>query len=164
MTTFSTRNDSIEAISAPLDEVWDAMTDADLLARLTPLINRIDDLGDHWRWHLASVGAMGVSIAPSFTVAMTFEHHDRIRFEHAPPADTTERAGATGQYDLTGFDGGTVLDIDMTMHVELPLPALSRGAVEGVMARTTQLGGDRFFNNLLDHLGAARVPIPAGVG
>lgn len=163
MTTFSTRNDSMEAISAPVDRVWAAMTDPDLLARLTPLIDRIDDLGDHWRWRLVGIGALGVEIAPCFTVAMTFEEPRLIRFEHDPPAGATERAGATGKYELIGFDNGTVLDIDMEMHVDLPLPRMSRGAVERVMGRTTQLGGDRFFTNLLAHLDAERVAVPTGV-
>ena len=161
VTTFSTRNDSMEAVSAPIDQVWDAMADPGLLAELTPLIDRIEEHGDHWTWHLVSVEALGASIAPSFTVAMTFEQPERIAFRHDPPAAGTERAGATGHYLLTPFDGGTVLDIDMTMHVELPLPAMSRRAVERVMARSTQLAGDRFFDNLLRHLGATRVPVPA---
>lgn len=161
MTTFSTRNDSVEAVSAPIEQVWDAMADPDLLAELTPLIDRIEERGDHWTWHLVSVQALGASIAPCFTVAMTFDEPERIAFRHDPPADSTERAGATGHYLLTGFDGGTVLDIDMTMHVELPLPAMSRRAVERVMARSTQVAGDRFLDNLLTHLGAARVPVPA---
>lgn len=160
MATFTTRNDSLEAVAAPIEEVWDAMVDPDLLAALTPLIDRIEVDGDHWRWCLSSIRAMGVDVAPCFTVAMTFEEPNLIAFEHDPPPGTNERAGATGSYQLTAFDGGTVLDIDMEMAVELPLPRISRGAVEGVMGRTTQLAGDRFFANLLDHLGTRRVPIP----
>ena len=163
MTTFTTRNDSIEAVAAPRDEVWAAMADPDLLAELTPLVDRIEAVDGHWRWCLASIEAMGVSIAPCFTVAMTFDEPERITFEHDPPAGSTEPAGATGYYDLVAFDGGTVLDIDMTMHVDLPLPKLARGAVERIMDRTTQLHGDRFFNNLLEHLGTERVPVPAAV-
>ena len=163
MTTFRTHNDSIEAVAAPRDEVWAAMADPDLLAALTPLIDRIEADGDHWRWCLTSIEAMGVSIAPCFTVRMTFDEPNRITFEHDPPAGASEPAGATGHYDLIAFDGGTVLDIDMTMHVDLPLPGMLRGAVERVMDRTTQLHGDRFFANLLAHLDTQRVPVPAGV-
>lgn len=162
MTTFTTRNASVEAVAAPIEDVWDAMVDADLLAELTPLIDRIEVQGDHWRWCLTSIRALGVEVAPCFTVAMTFDEPNLIAFEHDPPAGETERAGATGSYDLTAFEGGTVLDIEMEMAVDLPLPKLSRGAVENVMGRTTQLAGDRFFDNLLEHLGTRRVPVPDG--
>lgn len=164
MTTFSTRNASVEAVSAPLGDVWAAMSQPDLLASLTPLVARIEADGDTWVWCLSGIDAMGVSIAPCFTEAMTLEEPNRIEFRHAPPADTEERAGADGAYLLREFDGGTILDIDLAMHVELPLPALSRGAVERVMARSTQAAGDRFFANLLAHLGARKVPVPASVG
>lgn len=163
MTTFSTRNDSIEAIAAPRRQVWEVMTDAALLGELTPLIDRIEEHGDHWRWCLVSIEALGVSVAPCFTVAMTFDEPDRIAFAHDPPAGESERAGATGHYDLVAVEQGTVLDIDLTMQVELPLPRVTRGAVERVMDRTTQLHGDRFFANLLDHLGTHRIEVPAGV-
>lgn len=162
VTTFSTRNDSIEAVTAPRDQVWAVMTDPDLLAELTPLIERIEEDGGHWRWCLTSIEALGVSISPCFTVAMTFDEPERIRFDHDPPAGESERAGANGYYDLEEVDGGTILDIDLVMHVDLPLPKLARGTVEGIMARTTQLHGDRFFANLLDHLDTERIPVPAG--
>lgn len=163
MTTFTTRNNSIEAVAAPREEVWATMTDPDLLADLTPLIDRIEEDDDHWRWCLVSIEALGVSIAPCFTVAMTFDRPERIAFEHDPPTGEREAAGANGHYELIEVDQGTVLDIDMTMHVELPLPRMARGAVERIMDRTTQMHGDRFFRNLLDHLGTHRVEVPAGV-
>lgn len=161
MARFEVHNDSMEAVSAPVEDVWAVMSDNDTLARLTPLIKRITATGDHWTWCLASVEALGVSVAPCFTVAMTFDEPNRIAFRHDPPAGAKERAGATGHYDLRAVEGGTVLDIDMTMHVELPLPRVMRSAVEPVMARTTQAHGDRFFANLLAHLGARRIPVPA---
>lgn len=161
MTTFTVTNTSTEAVSASLDDVWSAMVDPRLLAALTPLINRIDDRGDHWTWCLVNVGAMGVQVSPCFTVAMEFDEPNRIAFTHDPPAGVRERAGATGSYDLRAIEGGTLLDITLSMGVDLPLPALSRRAVERVMASTTQVAGDRFFHNLLTYLGADRIAVPS---
>ena len=160
MTTFRVTNASTEAVSAPVEEVWAAMVDPNLLAALTPLIDGIDADGDHWRWRLVRVGALGVEVAPSFTVAMEFDEPTRIAFTHDPPPGTTERAGATGVYLLEPIPEGTLLDIELSMCVQLPLPALSRGAVERVMRSTTQAAGDRFFHNLLTYLGATRLPTP----
>ena len=160
MATFSVTNASVEAVSAPIERVWAAMVDPHLLAALTPLIDRIDEVGEHWCWQLVSVRALGVEVSPRFTVRMTFDEPNLIAFRHDPPPDTRERAGATGHYELQEIDDGTVLDIELSMHVELPLPAVTRPAVERVMASTTQAAGDRFFHNLLTALDAHRVPVP----
>lgn len=161
MATFSIRDSNRDALSAPRDEVWPVMEDPDLIAQLMPLVDRIEVRGEHWRWCLANVGALGVSVSPCFTVAMTIVEPERIEFRHDPPPGARERAGASGAYGLVPFDGGTVLDIDLEMSVELPLPRLSRGAVQQVMATTTRIAGDRFFANLCAHLGATQVPLPA---
>lgn len=160
MTTFTVTNASAEAISAPIGEVWAAMVNPQLLAALTPLIDGIEAHGEHWRWQLVTIGALGVSVAPCFTVRMEFDEPNRIAFTHEPPPGATERAGATGWYDLREIEGGTLLDISLTMSVDLPLPALSKGAVLPVMRSTTQAAGDRFFHNLLTYLGATRIPAP----
>lgn len=161
MARFEVRNDSVEAVSAPRDAVWAVMSDNDLLAELTPLISSITADGERWTWCLARFEALGVAVAPCFTVSMTFDEPSRIAFRHDPPPGVEERAGADGHYELREVEGGTVLDIDLTMHVELPLPRAMRGVVEAVFARTTQAHGDRFFANLLAHLGAERIPVPS---
>ena len=78
----------------------------------------------------------------------------RSRFEHRPPAGSTERAGADGRYELDDRgDGRTRLFVDISLCVDLPLPRLSRRAVEKVMATTMQRTGDRFGLNLYRRLG-----------
>ncbi len=55
---------------------------------------------------------------------MTFDEPARITFRHDPPAGAAERAGAEGVYDLIELGpDATQLSIDITLHVELPLPA-----------------------------------------
>lgn len=164
MTTFTVTTASAEAISAPLDDVWAAMVDPNLLAALTPLIDGIEASGEHWCWRLVTIGALGVEVAPRFTVRMAFDEPNRITFTHDPPPGKREVAGATGHYDMAAIPDGTLLDIELSMTVDLPLPALSRGAVERVMGRTTQAAGDRFFHNLLTYLGARRIEAPAATG
>lgn len=113
-----------------------------------------DAEGDVWIWHLLGVGALGVSVAPTFTERMTFREPSSIHYEHHLPDGRTERAGANGVYELEErADGCTRLSIDITLCVELPLPRLSRRAVERVMATTMRRTGDRFAVNLYRHLG-----------
>ena len=61
-------------------------------------------------------------------------------------------AGADGWYDLSEVDGGTRLEISLTMHVDLPLSKVARPAVTRVMSSMMQRTGDRFSSNLLRHL------------
>lgn len=161
MTRFSATVTSQAVISAPRAEVWAALTDPALLAKLTPLLDHIDAEGDTWTWHMTEVKALGVGISPVFTEAMTFTEGDtesRIDFRHAAPAGTTERSGTEGNYVMTDaeVDGvtATKLDVELTLSVELPLPESAGRPVSRVMESTMNRTGDRFAENLLEHLGA----------
>lgn len=153
MTRFEATNHSTDVVPAPRQDIWDALTDPATLTDLTPLLRRIDTDGDRWVWHMFGISALGVEIAPSFTETMEFSPAERIDFSHTPPAGQHERAGADGRYLLSDTEAGTHLDIRLTIHVELPLPAMSRGAVRRVMEQSMRTTGDRFAHNLLTHLG-----------
>lgn len=155
MTCFEATNVSREVVAADRSDIWAALTDAELLTELTPLLRRIDTHGDRWVWHMMGISALGVEVAPSFTESMDFTPQQRIDFAHTPPADQTERAGADGVYLLSDHDAGTRLEIEITIHVDLPLPRASRPAVERVMAQSMERTGDRFGRNLMAHLGVA---------
>lgn len=155
MRRFQATNQSTETVPAPRADIWAVLTDPEVLARLSPLVRRIEvDGEDHWCWHLTGISALGVHIAPSFRERMTFEDGRRITFRHEPVRGHHERAGADGVYRLEDVDGATRLSIRITIHVELPLPGSARFAVERVIERLMQRTGDRFASNLLHHLGA----------
>lgn len=155
MTRFEATNRSNDTLPVPPEPIWDVLTDPALLARMTPLIDRIVEVDEHhWRWHLTTIGGVGVAVAPCFTVRMDFDENQRIDFTHAPRG--RERAGADGVYTLTAVEGGTHLAVDMTVHVDLPLPAASGPAVTRVMHATMARMGERFAHNLCRHLGVPR--------
>ncbi len=152
MTRFEARTVSEETLPVPPEPIWEVLTSPRMLADMTPLIDHIDEVdADHWRWHLANIAGVGVAVAPCFTVRMDFTEAERIDFSHAPVG--RERAGADGVYTLERVADGTHLAIDMTVHVDLPLPAMSRPAVTRVMDATMGRMGDRFTQNLYRHLG-----------
>jgi carbon monoxide dehydrogenase subunit G len=157
VTRFSATNASLAVVDAPRADIWAVLTDPVLLPRLTPLLRRIDTDGDLWRWHLAGLTVLGIGISPVFTERMTFTEIKRIEYTHAPPPGTTERAGAEGWYELADVDGGTRLEISLTLQVDLPLAGITRPAVRAVMQQTMQQMGDRFSANLLRHLRTRRV-------
>ena len=86
MNTFSAQTESDAVVQAPRSDIWAALTDPDLLPRLTPFLERIESDGDLWRWELSRIPILGVAIAPRFTERMTFEPETRIEYRHAPPA------------------------------------------------------------------------------
>ena len=163
MNRFSTRIESSDVVGAPREEIFAVLRDPALLSDLTPLVEDISEVGtQHWRWQLAGISALGTRFHPCFTVAMRFREHDRIDFSHDPPNGHHEHASAAGVYELEDLgaggefpDGATRVSIVLDVHVGLPLPNVSRRAVEGVMQRTMQRMGDRFAANLRRHLGIA---------
>jgi carbon monoxide dehydrogenase subunit G len=140
---------STAVVPAPRERIWSIVSDPEALAALTPMVHSIERRGQFWRWSLSGLSAFGVTAAPSFTERMRFSPMDRIEFEHSPPLDRAEMSGVDGVYELAAIDVGTTrLHIDITMHLDLPIPALGRRAVERIMASTMQRTGDGFADNL----------------
>jgi len=165
MACFASRNVSRAIVPAPRSDIWALVSDPDSLARLTPLVAGIAAKGDVWQWRMTSLSILGAHIEPSFTEHMSFDDGHRITFEHRPTNGQSERGGADGVYLLDDAPNGTTeLTVDITLHVELPLPAISRRAVERVMASMMARAGERFAAKLYDRLGlgAKQLATPAG--
>lgn len=153
MSRFSATSKDDAVVAAPRDEIWAALTDPELLPKLTPLLRSIEADGDLWRWEMVRISALGVTIEPSFTERMQFRPKTEIEYHHEPPPNTRERTGAEGWYRLTDVPHGTRLQIALTLHVDLPVPKASGLAVRGVMSAMMDRTGDRFAKNLRHHLG-----------
>ena len=155
MATFRARDRSSAVLRSPRGEVWAALTDPDLIARITPYVTSITVDGDRWLWRMGTIPVLGVSVAPRFTEVMELEPQDRIAFHH-DPARPDEMTAVEGTYLLADHaGGGTEVSIDLEIACNLPLPGLARPAVERVMATVVKHMGAVFSRNLLKHLGEA---------
>lgn len=153
MATFRARDRSSAVLRSPRGQVWAVLTDADLVARMTPYVTSVDVDGDRWTWRMGTIPVLGISVAPTFTEVMDLHPQERIVFTHDPerPGETTS---VTGEYVLADHPGGgTDVSIDLLIACNLPLPALARPAVERVMAGVVRHMGAVFSRNLLKHLG-----------
>lgn len=155
MATFRARDRSSAVLQTPRSEVWAILTDADLIARMTPYVTSITVDGDRWVWRMGTIPVLGVSVAPTFTEVMALHPEERIGFSH-DPARTDEMTAVEGTYVLADHaDGATKVSIDLEIACTLPLPGLARPAVERVMAGVVKHMGAVFSRNLLKHLGQA---------
>ena len=155
MATFRARDRSSAVLRSSRSEVWAALTDADLIAKMTPYVTSIDVDGDRWTWRMGTIPVLGISVAPTFTEVMELHPEERIVFTHDPDRPD-EMTAVTGTYDLADHgDGGTEVSIDLEIACHLPLPGLARPAVERVMAGVVKHMGVVFSRNLLKHLGEA---------
>ena len=155
MNTFSATNKSEAVVAAPREAIWALLTDPEALTRMTPLLDGIEADGEHWRWRLRRIAALGVNISPTFTERMAFDEPRRIDYVHEPAAGVRERTGVEGHYDLREVEGGTHLSISLTIRTELPLPKVADAAVAKVISSTMQRTGEKFASNLLHELGVA---------
>lgn len=156
MNRFAARTEARAMVRAGRDEIWAALTDPALVARMTPFVKSIEADGEHWLWEMTGLEVLGVGVASAFTERMTFTDLERIEFVHDPPAGKQERTGVHGWYDLAEGDAGTHLATSLEVAVELPLPRVSSPAVTTAMKGVMATMGQRFSHNLLDHLGVAR--------
>ncbi len=135
-------------------EIWELITDPMMLADLTPLVRSIEATGSQWEWALNGIEALGLKVEAVFTERMEFIDQRQIIFTHDPPDGSRERAGVEGVYDLAPKGRtATELQIDLTLLVDLPLPGLSRHALEPVLLSTMRATGQRFASNLYEQLG-----------
>ena len=152
MAEFSVSTRSAAVVAADRADVWRALTDPELLPRLTPYLRRIDVDGDRWTWHLTRIPVLGAVVAPSFTELMTFDEPGSITFEH-DPTRTDEKAGVQGDYRLAEAGSGTDLRIVLGITVDLPFPRVAGPAVRTAMRGVVAAMGSRFSSNLARHLG-----------
>lgn len=154
MTWFSARTISASTVPVSSNDMWDVLTSPATLAELTPLVHSIEATGSHWRWRLHGIEALGMRVEAAFTESMTFIGGSQIVFAHDPPPGKRERAAVDGIYDVipTGPDT-TDLRVDLTLSFELPLPRLSRPAVERIVLSTMRVTGQQFASNLYERLG-----------
>ena len=155
MATFRARDRSSAVLRSSRSEVWAALTDAELIARITPYVTAIDVDGDRWTWRMVTLPVLSLSVAPQFTEVMELHPEERIDFSH-DPARSEETTAVEGSYVLADHaGGGTEVSIDLEIATRLPLPGLARPAVERVMAGVVKHMGTVFSRNLLTHLGEA---------
>ena len=153
MTWFSARNISISTVPVRPDQIWQLITDPATLADLTPLVRSIEATGSQWRWVLSGIEALGLKVEAVFTERMEFIEQRQITFTHDPSTGSRERAGVEGVYNLTPTArNATDLQVDLTLSADLPLPGLSRQAVERVLVSTMRATGQRFASNLYERL------------
>ncbi|WP_297741451.1 SRPBCC family protein [Nocardioides sp.] len=157
MNRFRARTTSTARLRSSPEQVWGVLTDPELLPVLTPYLQRIEvhpasDGPDRWTWHLTHIPVMSATVMPVFTEVMTFEKPTRIVFAH-DPAKTEERTGVEGSYVLAPDGTGTRVAIDLEIWCDLPLPRLSRIAVQTVMHGVVAAMGKRFATNMVRHLG-----------
>lgn len=152
MTRFTAHNRSSATLRSSRVELWKALTDPELLVRLTPYLQRIDVDGDRWTWHMTRIPILGANIGTTFTEVMTFEEPSRIQYAH-DQAHTEEKTWVEGVYRLEEAGEGTKVSIDLGVTAELPFGRFTRPAVEAGMAAVMAGMGHRFAHNLLRHLG-----------
>ncbi|WP_205473086.1 SRPBCC family protein [Nocardioides sp. SYSU D00038] len=153
MTTFSAHTSASDVVRADRDAVWAVLTDPAQVASMTPFVTRITPRGEHWIWEMGGLEVLGRKVSPTFTERMTLTPQSRIDFTHDPP-EGRERAGVEGIYELEDADDGTLLTIDLTICVDLPLPRAAGPAVRATMKGVMGTIGDRFAKNFLNRLGA----------
>jgi len=146
MAVFSSSKRSTAVVPHPRDAVWAVLSDAKLVARLTPMVRSIEDHGSTWLWKLAPVEVLGKSIGLSFTERMEFTPKERIVYTHEPKG--AERAGVEGTYQLADSGTGTRLTIELGVEVDLPFPKLAKPAVQASMHAVIAAMGVGFARNL----------------
>jgi carbon monoxide dehydrogenase subunit G len=152
MATFTGRRHDVAEVPHPVEAVWELLVDPAQVARMTPLVHSIEvDDQERWVWHLQKVPLLGRGFDLTMTEEMVFTPTSRIDFRHGPLGPRS-RAGAEGHYALEPAGTGTRLEIALTVRAQLPVPGMTRAAVQPAMHGVLTQMGHRFATNLLAEL------------
>jgi len=150
--TFSSSRLAEAVVDGPIESVWELLVDPSVLARHTPFISTIRDLGDDkWCWSLSGITYPGGHFGATFIEEMTFMPTTRIDFRPDPDAGN-QRAGATGTYTLTEDGPRTHLRIELTVSIQLPAPKAARRLIEPAMHSVIAYMGDSFAKGFVREL------------
>ena len=155
MSVFSASKRSTAVVPYPRDAVWAVLSDAKLVAKLTPMVRSIEDHGEH----------LAVEARPHRGAGQ--EHRavlHRADGVHARRSGSStpmrpkgdERAGVEGTYALTDSGAGTRLAIELGVDVDLPFPRLAKPAVQASMQAVIAAMGVGFARNLERQLKSRR--------
>ena len=124
MNRFEAHNISTADVPAPRTAIWEVLSSPETLAELTPLLDAITVDGDKWCWQLGGISALGVEIAPSFTETMASPPRRPSASPTSPRRVRPSGPAPTASTPSTAIDPDTThLEIDITLHVELPAAA-----------------------------------------
>lgn len=155
MTAFTVSTTSSAIVDADRAAVWAALTDTDLVSRLTPYLSSITASRkggvDRWVWQLIRIPVLGKLTSPSFTEVMAFDELERITYTHDPD-HPEEKAGVEGSYQLAEVAHGTKVQIDLAITIDLPFPGLAKPAVHTAMRGVVASMGRGFSRNLVRSL------------
>lgn len=153
MTEFRSRHHSVVIVPADAADIWNALADPAVITALMPLVERIDERGEIWRWTLSSTSVPGMTLTRTFTERMTFLPISRIDIRHEPPPGSFERFGIDGVVQITKTDDTSAkLRLDVALCLELPLPSFARRVVERALGTVVRRAGTSFAERLYRHL------------
>lgn len=139
---------SIPATSATL---WPLVADIPSLARLIPRVERVEPVGEAWRWTMEPLSGAGYTVRPVFATSVSREEPVRVELHHVP--DPGSAADASGAVVLRAADGVTRVSFHLQLVLELDLPRLLVPVVRQLLDHGLARLGKDFLHELA---GAAR--------
>ncbi len=109
-------------IKAPLDKVYELLSDYEKSAANVPDLKKIEKKSDDtYRWEFEPVGVKGISIQVKYDVKFSTTPKEEIAWETIPGSGNAE---VKGKFTLKEKNDSTDVTLSMDVTVEAPIPRL----------------------------------------
>lgn len=150
-------------LAASLDRVHAVVSDTATVAALMPRIDHAEPLAEgRWRWIVEEHHALGYSVRPAFTVAISTSPR-AVRFDQVPDPDAPDGRAGGGITLAPAGPGATEARVDLRVELDLPIPRLLRGPARAIIELEVRRAIDRFLEALDEHLAGERASLPGDV-
>lgn len=141
------------AVKAPLQEVFDTLSDVPTSVSHFPKVDQLVDMGDGvYRWEMEKVGTAQVNIQTVY--ASKYVANRSKGTVVWTPVDGVGNALVGGQWTIKAHkSGGTSLKLAIEGTVSVPLPGLMKMVVVPVVEGEFEKLVEKYIDNLIKHFG-----------
>ncbi len=143
-------------LSAPVDVVFDGLSDIPWASSLHPTHARTLDLGDGvYQWEMKRYGTEKIHIQTIYACRYTADKASGL-IRWTPVAEIGN-AKVEGFFKLTPSGEMTHVEVQITSMATLPVPALMKGLAMKMVAAENRKLNEKYINNLIEHFGGGRM-------
>lgn len=139
-------------VKAKAQDVFEVLADVPTSASHFPKLDQLVDMGDGvYRWELGKVGIGTISLQTIY--ASKYVTDKKKGSVVWTPVKGVGNAQISGSWSITDKKKSTALVLNISGHVDVPLPGLMKGVIAPVVVSENEKLVEKYIDNLIKRFG-----------